>query len=74
MQIGKGGISDNLKKTVSDALEARELIKLSTRRYAKRQLTWFRRNPAMNWLVRTPELSADEILMKARRIIQETDK
>ncbi len=29
MQIGKGGISDNLAKTVSDALEARELIKLS---------------------------------------------
>ena len=29
MQIGKGGVGDNLKKTVSDALEARELIKLS---------------------------------------------
>ena len=29
MQIGKGGISENLAKTVSDALEARELIKLS---------------------------------------------
>lgn len=29
MQIGKGGIGDNLVKTVSDALEARELIKLS---------------------------------------------
>ena len=29
MQIGKGGISENLLKTVSDALEARELIKLS---------------------------------------------
>ena len=29
MQIGKGGISENLKKTVSDALEARELIKLT---------------------------------------------
>ena len=28
MQIGKGGISENLIKTVSDALEARELIKL----------------------------------------------
>ena len=28
MQIGKGGITDNLAKTVSDALEARELIKL----------------------------------------------
>ena len=29
MQIGKGGVSENLIKTVSDALEARELIKLS---------------------------------------------
>ena len=29
MQIGKGGMSDNLIKTVSDALEARELIKMS---------------------------------------------
>ena len=28
MQIGKGGLTDNLLKTVSDALEARELIKL----------------------------------------------
>jgi RNA-binding protein len=29
MQVGKGGITDNLLKTVSDALEARELVKLS---------------------------------------------
>ena len=29
MQIGKGGITENLRKTVSDALEARELIKIS---------------------------------------------
>lgn len=29
MQVGKGGINDNLIKTVSDALEARELIKMS---------------------------------------------
>ena len=29
MQIGKGGLSENLLKTVSDALEARELVKLS---------------------------------------------
>lgn len=29
MQIGKGGLTDNLLKTVSDALEARELIKLT---------------------------------------------
>ena len=29
MQIGKGGLGDNLIKTVDDALEAKELIKLS---------------------------------------------
>lgn len=29
MQIGKGGITENLVKTVSDALEAREIVKLS---------------------------------------------
>ena len=29
MQVGKGGINENLIKTVSDALEARELIKMS---------------------------------------------
>lgn len=28
MQIGKNGLNENLLKTVSDALEARELIKL----------------------------------------------
>lgn len=29
MQVGKGGLSENLLKTFSDALEARELIKLN---------------------------------------------
>lgn len=28
LQIGKGGLTENLIKTVTDALEARELIKL----------------------------------------------
>ncbi len=28
-QIGKGGVTDNLLKTLSDALEARELIKVN---------------------------------------------
>ncbi len=28
LQIGKGGLTENLTKTVADALEARELIKL----------------------------------------------
>jgi tRNA dimethylallyltransferase len=31
--------------------EARSAIQQATRRYAKRQLTWFRREPAVHWLV-----------------------
>ena len=30
--------------------QAKELIKRNTRRYAKRQLTWFKRNKAIHWL------------------------
>jgi tRNA dimethylallyltransferase len=30
--------------------EAREAIQLATRRYAKRQLTWFRKEPGVHWL------------------------
>ena len=49
--------------------EAAALVQQSSRRYAKRQLTWFRRNKNMNWLIRDRE----EILSKARRLIQEND-
>lgn len=39
--------------------EAVETVKLRSRRYAKRQLTWFRRDPRTVWLNRD-ELSLDE--------------
>ncbi len=54
--------------------EAADLVRQSSRRYAKRQLTWFRRNTAMHWLTRNEERGSEEILEEARRIIQETDK
>ena len=50
--------------------EAADLVRQSSRRYAKRQLTWFRRNPNMNWLIRG---DGEEILLKARRFIQDSD-
>ena len=50
--------------------EAAALVQQASRHYAKRQLTWFRRNSAMNRLVRDVE----EIIPKARRLIQESDK
>ncbi len=49
-------------------------VQQSSRRYAKRQLTWFRRNEHMNWIVRTPETSPEEIMENARRILRNFDK
>ena len=54
--------------------EAAEEVKKASRHYAKRQLTWFKRNKSIHWLTRTPETSAEEILNRARQLIQETDK
>ncbi len=54
--------------------EAADLVRQSSRRYAKRQLTWFRRNNQMHWLVRSGAESAEEITRRARRIILNFDK
>ncbi|WP_294848643.1 tRNA (adenosine(37)-N6)-dimethylallyltransferase MiaA [uncultured Eubacterium sp.] len=43
--------------------EATENLKRETRRYAKRQLTWFRRNENINWLY-ADEMSRDELVKK----------
>ncbi|WP_297128558.1 tRNA (adenosine(37)-N6)-dimethylallyltransferase MiaA [uncultured Eubacterium sp.] len=47
-----------------DLAEAVERLKRETRRYAKRQLTWFRRNENINWLY-ADEMSRDELVEKA---------
>ena len=54
--------------------EAADQVRQSSRRYAKRQLTWFRRNPNMNWLPRHEDEGAEEILERARRLILKSDK
>jgi len=54
--------------------EAANDLKQASRRYAKRQLTWFKRNKNIHWLTRTAETSSEEILKRARQLIIETDK
>ena len=54
--------------------EAAALVKQSSRRYAKRQLTWFRRNHAIHWLTRAPGEGTEEIVAKARPFLTEFDK
>ena len=52
---------------------ATALVQQSSRKYAKRQLTWFRRNPAIHWLRREENEGTEQILAKARQILAQTD-
>lgn len=47
--------------------EATESLKQATRRYAKRQLTWFRRNDKINWIC-PDEFSEEEVIARAVQI------
>ncbi|MBQ7160917.1 MAG: tRNA (adenosine(37)-N6)-dimethylallyltransferase MiaA, partial [Clostridia bacterium] len=49
--------------------EARDRIKQATRNYAKRQLTWFRRNKAIFWIYPDGEPDLASIVEKAERYI-----
>jgi tRNA dimethylallyltransferase len=55
----------SLRNEISPA-DAKDLIKLNTRRFAKRQETWFRREPVRRWFEiqdgETPEVTAQAIL------------
>ncbi len=53
---------------------ATALVQQSSRKYAKRQLTWFRRNPAISWLRREENEGTGEILEKARQVLADSDK
>ena len=68
-------------KEFVDAIQGRSsmetataLVQQSSRKYAKRQLTWFRRNPAIHWLVREENEGTEQILAKARQVLTQTDK
>ena len=54
--------------------EAAGQVKQSSRRYAKRQLTWFRRNPENIWLIREDGQTSMEILESARQYLRDFDK
>lgn len=55
---GKAGLED-----------CKEKLKLDTRHYAKRQLTWFRRNPAVHWLYIDDYSTGDSLLEAARQVV-----
>ena len=52
---------------------AADQVRQASRNYAKRQLTWFRRNKNICWLRRKPGENTEEILNKARQFLTNYD-
>lgn len=56
----------NGEKTLDECVEK---LKMETRRYAKRQITWFKRDMNINWLYSDEYNSFEELLVQAVEII-----
>lgn len=50
-----------------------EKCKQESRRYAKRQLTWFRRNPKIQWIFREKDTPFGDVFTEALRIVSKFD-
>ena len=54
----------------TDLDSAKENLKKVTRNYAKRQITWFKRDPEINWIYPDNMENYNEILISAEEIIK----
>ena len=68
--IGYKELVSHLRGEATEA-EAKDAIALASRRYAKRQRTWFRRNEAVHWVELSDKPTLDEIFLPARQILTE---
>ena len=59
------------RSTIEEAIAQ---VQQSSRRYAKRQLTWFRRNDKIHWLRREPGQRPEEIFSAAFQLARNFDK
>ena len=57
--------------TGGDVLEAAEEVKLRSRQYAKRQLTWFRRDERINWIYMDENLTEKNIIDNCKNVFAE---
>ena len=53
--------------------EAADQVRQASRKYAKRQLTWFRRNGEIHWLRRGKGETGEQIVLRARQLLGESD-
>ncbi|NIA07383.1 MAG: tRNA (adenosine(37)-N6)-dimethylallyltransferase MiaA [Actinobacteria bacterium] len=82
---GQGGLSMQARQALGyqeiiahlsgkmDLEEAIEAIKINTRRFAKRQQTWFRRFPNVHWLDAEPEDKSEYLAGLASQAFEETE-
>jgi tRNA dimethylallyltransferase len=49
--------------------ETKEVVKMMTRRYAKRQLTWFRKDDRVKWIDIAKEESIESVVKKIKEIL-----
>ena len=58
------------RDTLASAISS---VQQSSRRYAKRQLTWFRKNRNIHWICREPGQNSEEIFEAARQLVRNCD-
>lgn len=63
-------ISYFLRGEIKTIEELREILKIKIRQYAKRQITWFKRNKKINWISLSKE-DFEEIVRLVRRFLTE---
>lgn len=60
----------NGEKSLEECIDK---IKQSSRRYAKRQLTWFRRDERINWIELTDVMPFDKIIEESKKIVAKSN-
>jgi len=53
--------------------ETIELVKIRTRQFAKRQMTWFRRQTQLNWLAVQPRETAESVAARIMEALAAAD-
>ena len=65
--IGYGEVFDYLSQEISET-EAKETMKQKSRNYAKRQMTWFKKDPSITWFTNNNQ---DALLEEVQNFLAE---
>ena len=66
---GAEGLPGGLLRKAAAVADAVEEVKLRSRQYAKRQLTWLRRNPDIHWILWEKEPDFPQALQNATEFL-----